>query len=118
MGNKGKTKCKAYKFNNATKEHYVKFYSESGKPIRVSVRNDVDKKHCWMLDLMELADEGLMDLDQFAEVNVDNQWMLEVQKAQKKAEKTDSVSPYWICGYCRAYVKHSKTSLKQLCKSL
>ena len=76
--NKGKTKCKVVKFAHSTKEHYVKFYDDDDRGIRVSVRNDVAKKHGWMLDLLELCDQGLMDLDQFAEVNVDNEWMLEV----------------------------------------
>ena len=75
---KGLSKCRIIKFTPSTKKHYVKFYSDNGHPIRVSVGNDVAKKHCWMLDLMELSEQQLIDLEQFAVVKVDNEWMVEV----------------------------------------
>ena len=42
----------------------------------------------------------------------------QAHSAFRKAQSEGTTSPYWICGYCRAYVKQSKMSLKQLCRLL
>ena len=115
---KGLTKCRMVKYTALNKKHTVEFYGKNGDKIRVSVDNDVVKKHCWILDLVELSEEGLIDLHQFESLQMDSSWMEKARSASHEAHKNNTVSPYWICGYCRTYVKHSGASLKRLCRQL
>eukprot|EP01084_Bolivina_argentea_P257963 434701_1 len=119
---KGATVCKAVKYNNSLNKHYMKFYDTNGYPnddkkwigLRVSVENDVAKKHCWFLDLMHLHQVGLMGLKQFERVKVDRAWTNAAHDAMTQAKSKHVISPYWICGFCRGYVKESKASIKHL----
>lgn len=82
--NKGLSKCRMVKYTKSTKRHHVKFYTDDGKPMRVSVGNDVAEKKIWILDLIELSERKLIDLDQFM-VNVDKTWIDKVCKGQHRS---------------------------------
>eukprot|EP01084_Bolivina_argentea_P303193 523401_1 len=133
--NRGPTKCKAVEYNKFLSKHTVEFYDITNgndidddiisldkilheetkwNKIYVSVEGDMQQKHEWTVDLMHLYEVGLLDLGQFEEVQVDQFWANSVQDAVEKAKKEDTISPFWVCGYCRGFVKHSKVSIKQL----
>ena len=116
--NKGLTKCRMVKYTAWNKKHTVEFYDEDGQKIRVSVDHNVVKKHSWILDLIELSEEGLIDLKQFESLQTDKSWILQAHGALADEQPAGNVSPYWICRYCRAYVKFSGSSLKRLCRLL
>ena len=119
---RGPTKCKAVKYNAHLHQHYIKFYDTNGDDdndedwtgLRVSVEDNVAKKHCWLLDLMHLHEAGLMDIKQFERVKVDNDWTVNANQAMEQSKEEGTESPYWICGYCRGYVQESKASITQL----
>eukprot|EP01083_Nonionella_stella_P161426 528743_1 len=119
---RGPTVAVAEKYNPHLHKHYMKFYDNNGYEdddtkwtgLRVSVQGDVAKKHCWLLDLMELAEQGLMDLKQFDQVKVDRAWTEEAQIAMHRAKSDQTVSPYWICGFCRGYIKESGSAISRL----
>ena len=115
---RGLTKCRMVKYTALNKKHTVEFYDENGAKVHVSVDNNVVKKSCWILDLIELSGKELIDLKQFELLQMDNSSMMKAHNTARAKRSTDTVSPYWICGYCRAYVKHSDASLKRLCRQL
>jgi len=112
--NRGPTKCKFLRYKPEIGDHYVRFYTEKGKGMKVSVMNSVEKKHQWQVDLYTLHKEGLVDLEQFDNIPVTAEFTHKAHQAMNEAERSDHKSPYWICGYCRGYVKGSKISLNRL----
>ena len=119
--NKGPTRCKIIKYKPEIGDHYVRFYSNEKdektgkyKGIKVSVQNSVDKKHQWQLDLFDLHSEGLIEFSQFNSVSVNSKWTALAHHTKKLAKKKGQNCPYWICGFCRGYVKASKISVKRL----
>eukprot|EP01084_Bolivina_argentea_P050298 92480_1 len=73
--NKGPTRCQIVKYQQHIRTHYVKFYTHDMTEIRVSIDNNIDKKHEWSLDLMHLYKSRLIDLEQFSKVEVNRDWM-------------------------------------------
>ena len=127
---RGPTKCKAVKYNKHLHKQYIKFYDtmdENGNPIdddkdwqglRVSVEDDVAKRHCWLLDLMHLHEVGLMELKQFENVKVDNNWTNDFVEAMDNAKSEGyrmSILDMWILPRIR---KESKASITQLARLL
>eukprot|EP00485_Elphidium_margaritaceum_P015088 CAMPEP_0202731060 /NCGR_PEP_ID=MMETSP1385-20130828/186951_1 /ASSEMBLY_ACC=CAM_ASM_000861 /TAXON_ID=933848 /ORGANISM="Elphidium margaritaceum" /LENGTH=2462 /DNA_ID=CAMNT_0049397343 /DNA_START=90 /DNA_END=7479 /DNA_ORIENTATION=- len=120
--NKSLTKCKFTRYKPEIGVHYVKFCSDTDdadarteKGLKVSVMNSVERKLQWQVDLLELHREGLIDLSQFDDVPVDARFTHVAHQSMSKADGSDhKKSPYWICGYCRGYVKESKISLSRL----
>eukprot|EP01083_Nonionella_stella_P282772 962257_1 len=55
--NRGPTNCKVAKYKPEIGDHYVRFYNDEEKPIKMSVQNSVEKKHHWQVDLFDLNDE-------------------------------------------------------------
>ena len=106
------------KYTALNKKHTVEFYDENGAKVHVSVDNNVVKKNSWIFDLMELSEKELIDLKQFELLQMDNSSMMKSYDASRTKRGPSTVSPYWICGYCRSYVKHSGAALKRLCRQL
>eukprot|EP01083_Nonionella_stella_P180070 641139_1 len=112
--NRGPTKCKVVKYKPEIGDHYVRFYNDEEKPIKVSVQNSVEKKHHWQVDLFDLNDDELIDFEQFDDVDVDAEWTHTAHRAMKEDKKNGQTSSYWICAFCKGYVKASKLSIKRL----
>eukprot|EP01084_Bolivina_argentea_P293901 505592_1 len=109
--NKGTKWGKFVKYEAEIMHHYVQFTDE------VSVQNSVLKKKEWKLDAFDLYREGLLDMKQF-EINVTEKYTNEAHESMKsqwcKSNDQKRQSQYWICGFCRGYVKASKISTKKL----
>eukprot|EP01084_Bolivina_argentea_P252494 423824_1 len=103
--NKGLQLCEVEEYDPVRAHHKVKFKQ------KVSVGNNVVEKSKWNVDLIELEKEGFIKFKQL-ERNVDNKWTANAH--EEMFEKGIEKSPYYICGYCRGYVKASKVSLKKL----
>ena len=120
---KGPTRCIATKYDKYVHKHLIQFFDTGGKnghqyrkkwrKMHVSVDGNVARKHEWLLDLMELSERGLMDIKQFEHADVDAYWMQEVYDGIKQSRLQGTESPYWICGYCRRFVKESEATMRQ-----
>ena len=137
MTSEGLTKCKIMEYKKETQEHYVEFYeyndtfSELGaiitsrngiqddnmfKELKVSICNRIEKKHGWWVSLYDLRDEGLIDFKQFDDIKVDQQFTNIAHESMSEIGLEESA--YWICAYCRGYVKSSDMSIKGLGREL
>eukprot|EP01083_Nonionella_stella_P230215 814042_1 len=101
----------------------------------VSVGDSIMIQRVWLLDLWELKDEGAITFDQFYS-NVDEDWTATAHASMETHSRTTNTffkcisgpahrhseprtqSPYWICRYCRGYVKRSAVSIKRLGREL
>eukprot|EP01083_Nonionella_stella_P151296 483245_1 len=98
------TECRITGYRQEIMKHNVEFDK------RVCVGDSIMVQKKWLLDLWELADEGSISFDQFY-TNVDAEW---TYRAHQSINKDGTRSPYWICRYCRGYVKRSSVSIKRL----
>eukprot|EP01084_Bolivina_argentea_P145456 254946_1 len=118
--NEGPTKCRITDYDEEKMKHTVEF------PYEVSIEPHVLKKKKWYLDLLDLAvnSDDLLDISQFV-CKVDQKWVNEAHRDMKSGWwKLVTCSPtvtnncchsdYWICGFCRSYVKTSRVSLMRL----
>eukprot|EP01083_Nonionella_stella_P213062 768781_1 len=111
---RGETRCKAFEYDYKLHQHEITFYDEHEDEIEVSVEDAVEKKDTWLLDLMHLYEVGLLKLEQFEEVGIDLQYINKAKNDMKSSKNTKKASKYWLCGFCRSYVKESKSSIKRL----
>eukprot|EP01083_Nonionella_stella_P230213 814037_1 len=102
------TECRITGYRQEIMKHNVEFDK------RVCVGDSIMVQKKWLLDLWELADEGSISFDQFY-TNVDAEW---TYRAHQSINKDGTRSPYWICRYCRGYVKRSAVSIKRLGREL
>eukprot|EP01084_Bolivina_argentea_P040201 74295_1 len=108
--NKGLTWCKFKQYEPEIMYHVVEFKEN------VAIRNSVESKKEWKLDMFELYTEGLISFKQF-HIPVDQKYARKHQLMSKYFKKDLELkkSPYYICGYCRGYVQQaSKISVKKL----
>eukprot|EP01083_Nonionella_stella_P214243 772074_1 len=114
----GSTPCAMTDFNTLTMNHKVAFFRmsrtdlEKRKPLKVSILPHVKKQASWIVNLLQLNEKGLVDLSQFS-VPVDSQW---ITKAYH--DRSNISSPYYICAFCRRYVRTSNVSIIRLSKIL
>eukprot|EP01084_Bolivina_argentea_P076829 139287_1 len=106
---KGLTWSKFEKYEEAIMHHVVEFQNP------VSVNNSVGMQRKWKLDVLDLYRKGLINLEQF-DYHVDSKY---THRAQQGIDAYDGddwdlyfQTPYWICGYCRSYVKASTRTVK------
>ena len=131
MTSEGKTKCKITDYKKETQDHYIKFYEHSDlkselgtegaqrkefKRIEVSICNRIEKKHGWWVDLYDLRDDGLIDLNQFDNIKVNQHFTSIAHESMTKDGWKES--PYWICAFCKGYVQRSDVSIKGLGRDL
>eukprot|EP01083_Nonionella_stella_P108664 316222_1 len=104
-----KTPCKIVGYREDLMKHTVEFKT------KVSVGDNVTflKRH--ILDLWDLKDRGGIDFDQFY-TSVNHEWTHHAHESMNSNEYKDrhARSPYWICKFCRGYVKRSTVSIKRL----
>ena len=106
------------KNENVRKESEPQKDQTGWEAMQVSIDGSVELQHeCW-LDFMHLHQVGLLDFEQFERVKVDYEWIQQAQEDEKDAIAKGTKSKYWICGYCRGYVKASHASIKQLAREL
>eukprot|EP01083_Nonionella_stella_P277040 941848_1 len=100
-----KTPCKIVGYRQDLMKHTVEFKT------KVSVGDNVTflKRH--ILDLWDLKDRGVIDFKQFY-TSVDHEWTRRAHESMHDEEIERS--PFWICRYCRGYVKRSTVSIKRL----
>eukprot|EP01084_Bolivina_argentea_P097627 175499_1 len=105
--NEGETECKIIKYKPEINKHYVEFEGD------VSINNSVEKKKNWLIDILELNEKGLISLEQFTdEAYIDKEWSDKLYESMTKYGSNKS--PYWICAYCKQFVKESKVAIKML----
>eukprot|EP01083_Nonionella_stella_P178794 632759_1 len=102
-----KTKCRIIGYRQDIMKHTVQFKK------RVCVGDSVTFQTRWLLDLWELKDRGAIDFAQFYQ-SVDHEWTWHAHQSMNKYKDAPARCPYWICRYCRGYVKRSAVSIKRL----
>eukprot|EP01083_Nonionella_stella_P100230 282393_1 len=98
------TPCRITGYRQEIMKHNVEFDAS------VCVGDSIMVQKRWLLDLWELKDEGAISFDQFYTC-VDAEW---THRAHQSMKTLGTRSPYWICRYCRGYVKRSSVSIKRL----
>ena len=105
--NEGESECKITKYKPHLGKHYMEFDQS------VSINNSVEKKKKWLLDILELSQNGLIDLQQFKQnIYIDKTWTAKYYESVK--QYGGNKAPYWICAYCKEFVKESKVAIKLL----
>eukprot|EP01084_Bolivina_argentea_P148121 259029_1 len=117
--NEGDKIGKVIAYNHINMKHLIQFYEDKNslhKPVAVSVQNKIDKNTEFWLDLFELRDDGMIDFEQFNNIETTQEW---IQKAYCDGKYSSRGSQeYWCCAFCRRHVKKSNVSIKRICKEL
>lgn len=79
------------------------------RPIKAKATfgHNILRKHIWEVDILQLASDGILDLDQFNDVVT--------AELTHRCMHDDRI---WICNFCRSYATQSSVSLNRLAREL